>query len=293
MQHDDMTGKTVLITGASQGIGKAAAAGLAQKGATVGIVARSPERGAAAVDDIKASSGSQSVHLFLADLSAQQQVRRLAHEVLDRFARLDVLINNAGALNMTRSVTADGIETTFAVNHLAAFLLTNLLLRRLEESAPSRIVTVSSAAARGAAIDFEDLQGEHGYRGWRAYGQSKLANILFTYELARRLQGTGVTANCLHPGVIRSGFGKNGRGLMRLGMILAGPFMANPEKGAQTLIYLASSPKVEGVSGKYFVNCREATSPRASYDERTARALWEVSEEMTGLNGERPGQDAK
>lgn len=280
-----MTGKTVLVTGASRGIGKAAATGLAKLGAAVGIVARDAARGAAAVDDITAVSGNRDVHLFVADLSIQAEVRRLAHEVDDRLGRLDVLINNAGAVNMTRNVTADGIETTFAVNHLAYFLLTTLLLPLLEMSAPSRIVNVSSAAAKGAAIDFDDLQGEQRYSGWRAYAQSKLANILFTEELARRLEGTGVTANCLHPGVIRSGFGKNGRGLMRLGWILAGPFLASPEKGAETIVYLASSPEVAGVTGKYFYRCREASAPAAAHDRLLAASLWDVSEELTGTTG--------
>jgi retinol dehydrogenase-14 len=278
-----MTGKTVLVTGASRGIGKAAAVGLAKLGATVGIVARDATRGATAADDIAAISGNRSLQLFLADLSVQAEVRRLANEVRERFDRLDVLINNAGAINMTRTVTVDGIETTFAVNHLAYFLLTTLLLPLLEASGPSRIVNVSSAAAKGAAIDFDDLQGERRYGGWRAYGQSKLANILFTEELARRLQGTGVTANCLHPGVIKSGFGKNDRGLTRLGLTLAGPFLDSPEKGAETMIYLASSSEVEGVTGKYFYRCRETQAPPASHDRLLATSLWEVSEKLTGV----------
>lgn len=277
-----MTGKTVLVTGASRGIGKAAAVGLAKLGATVGIVARDAARGATAADDIAAISGNRDVHLFLADLSVQAEVRRLAREVDEGFDRLDVLINNAGAINMARTVTADGIETTFAVNHLAYFLLTTLLLPLLEASAPSRIVNVSSSASKGSSIDFDDLQGERGYSGWRAYGQSKLANILFTEELARRLQGTGVTANCLHPGVIKTGFGKNDRSLTRLGLTLAGPFLASPEKGAETIIYLASSPEVEGITGKYFYRCREAAAPPASHDRLLASSLWEVSEQMTG-----------
>lgn len=281
-----MTGKTVVITGASRGIGKAAALGLAKLGATVGVVARDATRGQAAVEDITAISGNRHVYLFVADLSVQAEVRRLAQEVDARLDRLDVLINNAGAINMTRTVTADGIETTFAVNHLAYFLLTTLLLPLLKASAPSRVVNVSSTAAKGAAIDFDDLQGERRYSGWRAYGQSKLANILFTEELARRLQGAGVTANCLHPGVIRSGFGKNDRGLTRLGWMLAGPFLAGPEKGAETIVYLASSSEVEGITGKYFYRCREATAPPAAHDHLLATSLWEVSEELTGVTGE-------
>jgi NAD(P)-dependent dehydrogenase (short-subunit alcohol dehydrogenase family) len=283
MTDTDMTGKVCVVTGASRGIGQATALGLAKLGATVVAVARDPARGAAVVEDITARSGNQAVHLLLADLSSQAEIRRLAGEITAHFDRLHVLINNAGAVNMEHSTTVDGIETTFAVNHLAYFLLTNLLLPNLKASAPARIINVSSDAHKGSQIRFDDLQGERRYSGWAAYSRSKLANILFTYDLARRLEGTGVTANCLHPGTIASGFGKNNRGWLRWGLTLISPFVAKPEKGAETSIYLASSPEVEGVTGKYFYNCKEVRSSPASYDKAVAARLWQVSAEMTGL----------
>lgn len=283
MTDDNMAGKTVIITGASNGIGLAAARELAQRGAHVAVVVRNRERGEAAVADIKAQTGNQNVDLLLADLSSQAEIRRLAGEILQRYPRIDVLINNAGAVNMTRTLTVDGIETTLAVNHLGYFLLTNLLLDRLKESAPSRIINVSSDAARGGTINFADLQGETGYRGFRAYSQSKLANILFTNELARRLQGTGVTVNALHPGMVATGFGRNNRGWLGWGIRIAAPFMLKPEQGAQTTVYLASSPKVEGVSGKYFAKSREAAPPPAANDQAAAQRLWDISARMTGL----------
>jgi NAD(P)-dependent dehydrogenase (short-subunit alcohol dehydrogenase family) len=296
MQTMDMTGKVVVVTGATSGIGKAAAFELARMGATIGVVARSKERGEAVVADIRSRAGNSNVHLFLADLSSQQQVRRLAREIEERFdslkpagrslkpagRRLDVLINNAGAIHLQRTVTEDGIETTFAVNHLAYFLLTILLLPLLQKSAPARVVNVASDEANGAQIDFADLGGERKYSGWRAYGQSKLANILFTAELARRLEGTGVTVNALHPGTVATGFNRNNGPLMRLGMAIAGLFMKKPEQGADTVVYLATSPEVEGVSGKYFYQRREVVPPAASQDEATAHKLWQVSERLVG-----------
>ena len=281
----DMTSKVCVVTGASQGIGKETALGLARLGATVVAIARDPTRGAAAVTDIKSRSGSEAVRLVLADLSSQEAIRQLARDLAAYYKRIHVLVNNAGAVNMERTVTVDGIETTWAVNHLAYFLLTNLLLPTLQAAVPARIVNVSSDAHRGGAIHFDDLQGERHYSGWSAYSQSKLANVLFTYELARRLGGTGVTANALHPGTVTTGFGKNNPGWLRWGITLAGLFMIKPAKGAETSIYLASSPEVEGVSGKYFYKCRETRSSPASYDEVIARNLWEISAEMTGLAG--------
>ena len=277
----DMTGKVCVITGASRGIGMETALGLARLGATVVAIARDPTRGAAAVTAIKARSGSEAVHLMLADLSSQEAIRQLARELAEHYEQIHVLVNNAGAINMKRTVTVDGIETTWAVNHLAYFLLTNLLLPTLEASAPARIVNVSSDAHKGGTLNFDDLQGERRYSGWAAYSQSKLANVLFTYELARRLQ-RGVTANALHPGTVTTGFGKNNPGWFRWGITLAGLFMIKPAQGAETSIYLASSPEVEGVSGKYFEKCKETRSSPASYDEVAARRLWEISAEMTG-----------
>ena len=250
-----MSGKTVLVTGGTGGIGKATAAGLASLGARVGIVGRDRQRAEAAAADIRRENDAPAVDLFVADMSSQAEVRRLAAEVLGRYPRLDVLVNNVGGFWATRHTTADGLEHTFAVNHLAPFLLTNLLLERLEASAPARIVTVSSGAQSMGRIDFDDLQGERNYQGQRAYNQSKLANVLFTYELARRLAGTGVTANVLHPGVVRTRFGaEDPARLTNLLVPIARLFMKTPEQGAATPVYLASSPEVEGVTGRYFAN---------------------------------------
>jgi retinol dehydrogenase-14 len=274
--------KVCLITGATSGIGRATAMGLANMGASVVMVGRDRGRGEAVMDEIKAKSGNNSVALMLADLSSQEEIRRLAHEFEEAYPRLDVLINNAGLFRSERITTADGLETTFAVNHLGCFLLTNLLLDVLETSAPSRIVNVSSGEQRNGTIDFDDLQGEEGYKGTKAYSQSKLANVLFTYELARRLEGTGVSANCLHPGAgVRTNFGRGVSGVFGVMVRALGPLMISPEKGAETSVYLASSPEVKGVSGRYFVKKAEARSSEVSYDERIARRLWEVSAELT------------
>jgi retinol dehydrogenase-14 len=283
-----MTGKTVLITGATSGVGKATAMGLASMGASVVMVGRDRGRGEAAMADIREKSGNPSVDLMLADVSSQEEIRRLADEFREAYPRLDVLINNAGVFRSERTTTADGMEATFAVNHLAYFLLTNLLLDALEASAPSRIVNVASADHSNATIDFDDLQGEKGYRGARAYSRSKLANVLFTYELARRLQGTGVTANCLHPGVVGTNLGSGVSGAFGFVVRALRPLMKSPEKGAETSVYLASSPEVEGLSGGYFVKKAEARSSNASHDERLATRLWEVSAELTNLPARTP-----
>lgn len=281
--NNGMNGKVCLITGASSGIGQAAALGLAQQGATVVVVARDRTRGAAAVADIVARSRNPAVELVLADLSSQQAVRQLAATVEQRYPRLDVLINNAGGVFSQRQITQDGIEWTFAVNHLAPFLLTNLLLDLLLVSAPARIVTVSSGAQGIGVINFDDLQGSARYSAFRSYSQSKLANVLFTYELARRLDPTQVTANCLHPGVVRTGFGKNNQGIVRTAVSLAAPFLRSPEQGAETVTYLASSPDVAGVTGGYFYNSKPAQSSNTSHDPQIAKQLWDVSAQMTGL----------
>jgi NAD(P)-dependent dehydrogenase (short-subunit alcohol dehydrogenase family) len=275
--------KVCLITGATSGIGKATSMGLANMGASVVMVGRDRGRGEAALAEIKEGSANASVDLMLSDLSSQEQVRRLADEFKETYTRLDVLINNAGGFHSKRITTADGLETTFAVNHLAYFLLTNLLLDVLEASAPSRVVNVSSGDHSNGTIDFDDLQGEKGYKGAKAYSQSKLANVLFTYELARRLEGTGVTANCLHPGVVGTNFGSGVSGVSGFMVRALTPLMKSPEKGAETSIYLASSPELQGLSGRYFVKKAGARSSDASRDERTARGLWEVSAELTRL----------
>ncbi|MCH8901307.1 MAG: SDR family oxidoreductase [Chloroflexi bacterium] len=281
-----MKGRTCLITGASGGIGKETAVALAKLGATVVMVSRDSERGKAALADVRRrSGGSNNVHLMLADLASLQAVRSLASEFQQGHQQLHVLVNNAGALNSKLSLTKDGFETTFGVNHLAHFLLTSLLLDLLKASAPARIVNVSSSAHTRGAIDFDGLRGERKYAGIAAYSQSKLANVLFSNELARRLEGTGVTANSLHPGVIRSGFGHNNSGiwgaLFRVFHAVARPFLLTPEQGAQTSIYLASSPDVEGVTGEYFAKSKQTQSSDRSHDTDLAQRLWQVSEELT------------
>jgi NAD(P)-dependent dehydrogenase (short-subunit alcohol dehydrogenase family) len=276
-----MQGKTVLVTGANQGIGKATALALAQRGARVVMVARNADKGRAAAADIEAATGSKSVELMVADLSSQAQVRRLAADFKARHDRLDVLVNNAGVVVPTRRATVDGFEETFAINHLAYFLLTRELLDVLLASAPARVVNVSSAAHRAARMQWGDLQFASRYNQWRAYGQSKLANVLFTYELARRVDPHKVTVNALHPGVIASGFGQTYGGATAFFVRLARPFFASTEEGARTSVYLASSPEVEGVTGKYFSKCTPTASNAVSYCTASQRKLWCLSEEMT------------
>ncbi len=280
-----MDGKVVLVTGANSGIGRVTALELARLGAAVVIVGRNKEKTRVTASNIRLKSGSAIVECLLADLSSMAEVRQLASEFKKKYHRLDVLVNNAGAIFARRYITVDGHEMTFALNHLANFLLSNLLLDMLKASAPARIVNVSSRAHRMAELDFNDLQTTHyGYGGYKAYGRSKLANIMFTYELARRLEGTGVTSNALHPGGVNSGFGKNNGGVMRLAMKMISRFQLTPEQGAQTSIDLASSPAVEGVSGKYFVDCAAVSSSPSSYDEASQLRLWKVSAEMAGIN---------
>jgi retinol dehydrogenase-12 len=278
-----MQGKMCLVTGATSGIGLVTARVLAYQGATVVVAGRNPERGTATVNRIRQESGNSAVELLLADLSAQVQVQQLAEEFLRRFARLDVLVNNAGAIFSRRRLSPDGIEMTFALNHLGYFLLTNLLLDTLKASAPARIINVSSDAHRRGYVNFVDLQGQHHYSGWRAYCQSKLANLLFTYELARRLEGTGVTANAMHPGFVATGFGRNNHGLFAMLIRLAQLTALSPERGAETLIYMATSPELAGITGTYFVKKRSVTSSRASYDQVAAQRLWQLSVEMSGM----------
>ena len=279
----DMTGKVCLITGATSGIGWETAKALATQGATVALVGRDTERTQKAIDKIRESAPNAQLESYSADLSSQEQVRRLAQKFQSRHNRLDVLINDAGAVFTSRKESVDGIEMTLALNHLAPFLLTNLLLDTLKASAPSRVVTVSSGAHQSAKINFDYLQLMLGYGAWRAYGQSKLMNILFTTELARRLAGTGVTANTLHPGFVASNFGKSEGPFWTAVFTLMRPFMISAEKGAQTVIYLASSPDVAGATGGYYVNCKPARSSSLARDEATVRQLWEVSEQLTGL----------
>jgi NAD(P)-dependent dehydrogenase (short-subunit alcohol dehydrogenase family) len=278
-----MKGKICMVTGATAGIGRATAQILAQQGATVIVVGRDAQKAARTVAQVQGETGNSDVQWLLADLSAQAQVRRLAREFIARHPRLDVLINNAGAFFFRRQLSADGIEMTWAVNHLSAFLLTHLLLDTLQASAPARVVNVASTSHRGARIDLEDLEGERKHRGMRAYGQSKLAMVLFTYELARRLKGTGVTVNALHPGFVATNIGQNNGRLFKLISPLLRLIARSPEEGAQTSVYLATSPEVAGVTGKYFVDNRAVPSDPISYDEALAQQLWETSATMTGL----------
>ena len=279
-----MTGKTVLITGGTGGIGKAAAVGLASMGARVGITGRDPARAEAAAAEISRESDNALVDVFVADMSSQAEIRRLAGEVLAAYPRLDVLLNNVGGFWAHRHVTADGLEHTFALNHLAPFLLTNLLLDRLEASAPARVITVSSNAQSMGKIDFDDLQGEREYSGSRAYNQSKLANVMFTYELARRLDGTGVTATALHPGLTSTNFSAEDPSLGWLVKVMR-PFMKSPHRGAETPVYLASSPAAEGLTGQYFANRKAKKSSASTYDRATTARLWQVSADLVGLPG--------
>jgi retinol dehydrogenase 14 len=278
-----MAGRTVLITGGAGGIGRATALGLATMGAHLAITGRDRARAEGAAREIRAAGGGP-VDVFVADLSSQAEVRRLADEVLQRLPRIEVLVNNVGGYWDTRHVTADGLERTFALNHLAPFLLTNLLRDRLEQSAPARVVTVASHAQAMGRIDFDDLQGERPYSGARAYNQSKLANVLFTYELARRLPATAVTANALHPGVVRTAFGAEDPGVIqRLLVPFLRPFMKTPAQGAATSIHVASAPDLEQVTGRYFANSKPKRSSERSYDEAAAARLWQVSAALVGL----------
>ncbi len=277
-----MANRTVLITGATGGIGKATALGLARLGARVAITGRDRMRTDAATDEVSAAGGQ--VDSFVADLSSQAEVRRLADEALERLPRIDVLVNNVGGYWNTRRITPDGLEHTFAVNHLAPFLLTNLLLDRLRQSAPSRIVTVASNAQRLGHIDFDDLQGERSYSGARAYNQSKLANVMFTYEIARRLSAGDVTASAVHPGLVRTSFGaEDPSRSQRLLVPFVRAFMASPARGAATSIQLASAAALQGRTGLYLTKGGPQRSSKRSYDETAAARLWQVSADLVGL----------
>jgi NAD(P)-dependent dehydrogenase (short-subunit alcohol dehydrogenase family) len=283
MQDSSMQGKVCLVTGATNGIGRETARALADRGATLVIIGRNANRVTRTVSEIQTETGNQQVEGLVGDLSVQADVRRVAREFQAKHDRLHVLVNNAGMLFWNRDVTPDGVERTFALNHLGYFLLTDLLLPTLKASAPARIVNVASDAHRGAHITFADLQGAKSYSAMRAYGQSKLANIMFTYELARRLEGTGVTANTLHPGFVATGFARNNGPIVRFFMdTLLRPMQISTIKGAQTSIYLATSPDVEGVSGKYFDRSKAVTSTDPSYNRADQQRLWEISTQMVG-----------
>ncbi len=275
-----MQGKIILITGATNGIGLVTARELARLGARVTIVSRNAAKCAAVAETIKAETG-HPVEFIPADLSTLAGIRQAAAAFKGSHTHLHMLVNNAGALFIHRRLTVDGYEMTFALNHLNYFLLTDLLLDLLKDSAPARIVNVASGSHLGASLDFDNLQGEKHFHGMQAYGQSKLANILFTYELARRLDGTGVTVNALHPGSVATGFARNNGFFYNYGTKFAGLFLRKPEEGAQTSLYLASSPEVEGVTGKYFFDCQPVDSSPLSHDQALAEKLWQVSLALT------------
>jgi retinol dehydrogenase-12 len=281
---ESMRGKTCVITGATSGIGLETARRLGALGARLVLVGRNPDKGEAAISRLRGEVPGVAVEMHYADLSRPDEIRRLADDLLKTASRIDVLVNNAGAVFADRNTTPDGLELTFALNHMGYFRLTALLRDRLIASAPARVVNVASEAHRGSHLDFEDLQSSRHYKGWRAYQRSKLANILFTRELARRLQGTGVTANSLHPGFVASGFGGNNRGIWRLGIALVKLVAAIPvERGAETPVYVASSHELDGISGKYFSDCRQRQPDAAAQDDKTAARLWKESERLIGL----------
>ena len=278
----DMRGKVCVVTGANSGIGKETALSLAKMGATVVLVCRSESRGTEALNDIKARTGNDAVSLVVADFSSQRQVREAAAAIQEKCDRLDVLVNNAGVTPWERRVTDEnGLELIFAVNHLAPFLLTNLLRELLKSSAPARIVTVSSGAHRRVALNFDDLQNEQRYVPFDVYSQSKLTNVYFTYELARRLEGTGVTANCLHPGVVSTALFRHLPPLLGFAVKIARPLLLTPAQGADTVVYLAAAPEMAEVSGRFFERREAVESSPISYDVDAARRLWEVSEALT------------
>ena len=279
-----MAGKIVLITGGTGGIGKATAIGLATLGARVGITGRGLARAEQAAADIGAASGNPAVDAFAADMTSQAEVRRLAAAVLGAYPRLDVLVNNVGGFWAHRHLTADGLERTFALNHLAPFLLTNLLLGRLKTSAPARIVTVSSHVQAEGRIEFDDLQSARNFSARRAYSQSKLANVMFTNELARRLEGSGVTATSLHPGVVRTNFGAEDQAwFFAVISRVVRPLLKTPAQGAQTPIYLASSPDVDGVTGQFFASRKPKAANKVAYNTEVIARLWQVSADLVGM----------
>ena len=279
-----MKGKICFITGANSGIGKATSQGLAKKGPKIVMVCRNESRGEAARDEIMRESGNSNIDLMIADLSSQQSIRKLAEDFVAQYDRLDILINNAGAIYSDLQYSEDGIEMQFATNHLGYSLLTHLLLDVLKASTPSRIINVASNAHFDGTINFDDLYGEKGYSGLKAYAQSKLANVLFTYELERRLGNKSVTVNSLHPGGVRTPLGLKCKSwLYKIGWAVAMPVLISPHKGAQTSIFLASSADVEGITGKYFHKCKAVRSSAPSYDREIAGKLWEISEKLVGL----------
>jgi len=282
--NEAMKGKVCLVTGATSGIGKATATALAAQGATVVIGCRNREKGEAVKQEIARATGNNSLDLMVADLASIESTKKGAADFLARYPKLHVLVNQAGLYLDKRTVTPEGLETVFAVNHLSYFLLTNLLLPALKAGAPSRIVNGSGGIEAAGKIDFDDLQGEKKFGGFKALAQSKLGNFLFTYELARRLEGTGVTVTIMQPGGVKTELGRGQGGFMGFMLRLARPLFLTPEQGADTLVWLASSPEVEGVTGAYYVKRKPAKSSARSHDKELAARLWKVSAELTGLN---------
>ena len=276
----DMNGKVCLVTGATDGIGKISARVLAEKGAKVIIVGRNPEKSATVLAELKSSSGNENIDLLMADLAVMQEVRDLAEQVISHYDRLDILLNNAGGYFAKHELTSDGLERTFALNHMSYFLLTNKLMELLKSSAPARIVNVSSDAHYGVDMDFENLNGEQEYKAWKAYQKSKLANVLFTYELLKKVPAD-ITVNCLHPGFVATNFGHNNGGFFGPVLKIAQRISAiDPEEGAKTSIFLCSAPEVKGVSGKYFYKCQPKTSSRESRNMDTGKRLWQISSDI-------------
>ena len=276
----DMNGKVCLVTGATDGIGKISAQVLAEMGAKVIIVGRNPEKSAIVLAELRSISGNENIDLLMADLAVMQEVRDLAEQVISRYDRLDVLLNNAGGYFTKHKITSDGLEMTFALNHMSYFLLTNKLMELLKYSAPARIVNVSSDAHYGVNIEFENLNGEQEYKAWKAYQKSKLANVLFTYELLKKVPAD-ITVNCLHPGFVATNFGHNNGGFFGPVLKIAQRISAiDPEEGAKTSIFLCSAPEVKGVSGKYFYKCQPKTSSRESRNMDTGKRLWQISSDI-------------
>ncbi len=278
-----MINKICIVTGANSGIGKAVTNALAEAGATIAMICRDQEKGALALQEIQDKTKNTNLELFLADLSSQKEIRSLAQKLKERYPNIDILINNAGAINPHRVLTVDGIENTFAVNHLAYFLLTHLLLDRLKASRSPRVINVASEAQRTGKFFFDDLGLERNYTPGRAYSQSKLANVVFTYELARKLADTNIVVNAVHPGLVRTNFGADLSGFFGFIIRVLTPFMRSPEKGAETVVWLATASEEERVTGKYFSDKKPIQSSKISYNMNIARQLWQVSEKLTGL----------
>jgi NAD(P)-dependent dehydrogenase (short-subunit alcohol dehydrogenase family) len=283
-----MQGKVVVVTGATSGIGQTAAEKLAEMGARIALVARDPARGEAALARLRRHAPGAAHSIHYADLSRLAQMKRVAAEIAAAEARIDVLINNAGALFNSRHLTEDGLELTFALNHIAYFVLTHGLRERLFAAGAARVINTSSTAHKGARLDFDDLQLAHGYSGFKAYSRSKLCNVLYTRELARRTAGTGMTANCLHPGFVATRFGNKSGGWISYGFRIGKLFAISSEKGAETIVYLASSPEVAGVTGRYFYKCRPATPSPEARDDAAARRLWLETGKLAGIDEQTP-----